>query len=425
MTNATNQGQNIVMLPLQATQSAQFLATSMDGAIFTMTMVNNIIYVGGNFTKINGVTTGPLAQLSNSAWTGIAPTMTGEVHALYYDNSGNIYVGGNFNVPSGPSRAGVYNIAGATFAPIGAVCNGFVYGFIIQNQQLFVGGTFLTIDVKNGACTSPMNATSIAIYNLQTNQWSNTFKYNTNEFDGYDVRSFAILEDTGEVIVGGNFSSIANVILDSVGVWNGTGGVWHEVDFNTLPFTSQLEIYTVAYANQTYYVGGEFYHDVRFEQDAFQGAAYYRSNSWWGLNGGLKCSDCFITCYNCNITIPTIYTLNLLPAVYIVSSNLATTTTFSIGITNLLGTGGLFEEFGIPTNFIGSEIYFPNLTQPTNSSSLIDTFFQWQLWAIIFGIVFFISLILACIINACFRLCGCIKNIHDDSLSATEETGEE
>jgi len=212
-------------------------------------------------------------------------------------------------------------------------------------------------------------------------------------------------------------------LLFSIGVWNGTA--WSEVGDYSYPFTGKLEVHSLASVNNSIFVAGEFLHSDRYELDSFQGAAYYRSGSWLAFDKGVKCSDCLVECDNCdnnfNITIPIIYTLSVLPSLTIQPTDGTTSSSKSstFGFTNFLGTGGLFEEYGIPT-FFGSEIY-SNLTA-TNTTSVINNFFSWQLWAIIFGAVFFVSLVLACIINACFRLCGCISNIADDSLTESEES---
>jgi len=189
---------------------------------------------------------------------------------------------------------------------------------------------------------------------------------------------------------------------------------WDTIDSTLYPFSTNLEVYALASFNGTDYVAGEFYHAVRFELDQFQGAAYFSNGLWWGFNGGVSCSDCYTGIIN--ITIPYIYTISILPAIQIKPTILPTYT--GLDFTGLLGTAGIWQEINIPTNLPGLEIWVENLTA-SNSTIISDAFYSWEVWAILFGVVFFLSIILACIINACFRLCGCIKSVGDDSLSAS------
>jgi len=238
---------------------------------------------------------------------------------------------------------------------------------------------------------------------------------NSSFFVGLNVRSFAI-NDQNELIVGGNFTKLGGTFITSVAVLNSSYTGWDSVGGTQYPFSTNLEVNSLAFFNGTTFVSGEFFHSVRFEVDQFQGIAYFYDSLWWGFNGGVSCTDCDTGIIN--ITIPTVYTISILPALQSKPTNIPTTT--GIAVTGLIGTGGLFEEFGIPKDLPGLEIYFQNITS-ANSTTLTDVFYNWEIWVIIFGVVFFFSFILACIINACFRLCGCIKSIGDDSLSSSAD----
>jgi len=249
---------------------------------------------------------------------------------------------------------------------------------------------------------------------MTNNDWDPDFMLNSSYFNGLDIRSFAI-NDNNELIIGGNFTKLGGAFITSVAVFNGTG--WNPVGGTQYPFSTNVEVFSLAFFNGTTFVSGEFFHSVRFEIDQFQGIAYFYNSLWWGFNGGVLCTDCDTGIIN--ITIPTVYTMSILPALQVKPTGYVPTST-GVDITGLIGTAGLFEEFGIPKNLPGLEIYLQNLTA-ANSTVLTDAFYNWEIWVIIFGVVFFLSFILACIINACFRLCGCIKSIGDDSLSSSDD----
>jgi hypothetical protein len=123
---------------------------------------NDTVYVGGDFTSVNGVSAEGLVQLSVtpgepsdgqvvSAFTG---QVTGVVNALAYDGSNGLYVGGLFSAADGTTSNGLVRMNATT----GAVDSAFsftlgdqVVGTTLQvgtlalspdGDQLAVGGSF-------------------------------------------------------------------------------------------------------------------------------------------------------------------------------------------------------------------------------------------------------------------------------------------
>jgi hypothetical protein len=192
------------------------------------------------------------------------------------------------------------------------------------------------------------------------------------------------------------------------------------------PFSLETEIYSIQFQNLSnninfLYLAGRFLYKELRERDEFQGAAYCRNGIWNGLSGGVVCGDCNVCGpSNCNLTIPTIYTISILPPSVSQPSGLTTTTTHAT-VTGLLGQGGFLEEFGF-SYLSGFEIFNGTNVNTTNPYGVAIDFFSWQLWAILFGTLFFVSIILACIINGIYKCCGCIKALGDDPLTPSESS---
>jgi len=153
----------------------------MDGIVLKIVMVNSDLYVGGNFTTINSVNTGPLARWNNNAWYSVFPSSApGEVNALYANN-GTLYVGGNFSYNGGTSytNAAEYQISGNNWTNI-VVCGGTVYDFIVKDQYLFIGGDFIA--VGNPDCTTNETSLSFAGWDMINKDWDTDFMVNSSIF---------------------------------------------------------------------------------------------------------------------------------------------------------------------------------------------------------------------------------------------------
>lgn len=105
---------------------------------------NNILYVGGANT---GVGTGALYKWDGSSWTAVGATDSASlngVRAIHITPDGLIYVGGQFTTIGGVTAANIAIYNGTTFSPLGAgVSGGDVYSIASSGDGLiYVTGTF-------------------------------------------------------------------------------------------------------------------------------------------------------------------------------------------------------------------------------------------------------------------------------------------
>lgn len=164
------------------------------------------------FTGIGGTN-----SLASSAQPAIA--------AVVHHPSGDIFLGGNFTFQSG-TASGVSNIAvfkGGNLASIAdSGLNGPVTSFVLQNDQLFVGGSFN--DTVSRSTGGKLN--NIAMYDIQNNRWNPLDTGVNGEVDSLGLAN-------GQVQVAGKFTRLLNSAGSDTGtsaaglvVWDIATGAW-------------------------------------------------------------------------------------------------------------------------------------------------------------------------------------------------------
>jgi hypothetical protein len=126
---------------------ARTLAKSPDGTR---------LYVGGDFTTVNGVGRGHVAALDPSSGRlldGFTPTASGEVMALLATPD-TVYLGGSFSAINGYGRTRIGAVSAATGSLRGfkaGVTGGSVHAMLLSpdGTKLVVGGSFTTLNGSN------------------------------------------------------------------------------------------------------------------------------------------------------------------------------------------------------------------------------------------------------------------------------------
>ncbi|HEU4364757.1 MAG TPA: T9SS type A sorting domain-containing protein, partial [Candidatus Krumholzibacteria bacterium] len=124
-------------------------AGTTNQAVYALALRDTSLYAGGDFTSIGGQSRTRLATLGTSAALPTAwnPGAGGTVLSL--SSSGNtITVAGNFSIAGGQSRLGIAEIDSATGDATAwhpPVENGFVHAFARFGNDVFIGGNFTNI----------------------------------------------------------------------------------------------------------------------------------------------------------------------------------------------------------------------------------------------------------------------------------------
>ena len=111
----------------------------------------NAIYMGGNFTSIEGTPASNIARFDGTSWDALGGGLNGPVHAIapiVYNQPG-AFVGGAFSTAINPdgSTVNVSNIAfwdhrQKRWLPVGGGLNSTVYALEVSGYELFAGGAF-------------------------------------------------------------------------------------------------------------------------------------------------------------------------------------------------------------------------------------------------------------------------------------------
>lgn len=95
---------------------------NINGSIFAMTRWLGSVYIGGNFTTVDGTTTNRAAVYSNGRFGTMQTGLNGAVFAMAANQGGTVYVGGTFTTAGGTASPYAAQWANGTW---GHILNGF------------------------------------------------------------------------------------------------------------------------------------------------------------------------------------------------------------------------------------------------------------------------------------------------------------
>jgi hypothetical protein len=215
-----------------------------------MLLSGGILYLGGDFTTVDGATRNyaaavdPMSGTVNPSWN---PDANEYVDALAVSGS-VVYLGGAFggsdSMNGGDERDGV----AAVNATSGAVTSwnpgveGTVVALVVNGGTVYVGGTFAGSNAAGG-----QDRNSLAAIDATTGVVSS---WNP---DANDV-VYALAANGANVVAGGDFSSVGGVGRDNlaaINVADGTPTAWNP--------QSSGEVDAIGVIGNTVYVGGKFH----------------------------------------------------------------------------------------------------------------------------------------------------------------------
>ncbi|WP_233189025.1 LamG domain-containing protein [Subtercola sp. Z020] len=195
------------------TVSADALPTpQINGVVWSQTIIGNTVFVGGNFTTAQpagaaaGVNTVSRTYLlsynltTGALNTAFAPVLNGQVKAVTPSPDGTrLYVGGQFTTINGVNRyrvAALDPTSGAVVTSWAPGTNSAVNAISATATTVYLGGTFTSIgkDVRNKVAA--VNATTGA-----------NLAWDPNAAGG-DVTALTVSPDKSKVIVGGSFTTL-------------------------------------------------------------------------------------------------------------------------------------------------------------------------------------------------------------------------
>jgi hypothetical protein len=219
------------------------------GTITALSVINDKLYVGGNFDSVANVPCNAFAIWNDTSWITIG------MPAIYSDGitvssiceyNGKVYFGGNFtandSIPSDSFNA-IISWDGSTWNSVGGGFHGafdHVWDMIEYNGELYVSGFFSKNDGNVGNSIQKWNGI----------EWSEVGGGMENTFAQpviYDLELY-----NNKLFAGGYFTSAGGIDASNIASWDGT--VWCGLG-NTFDNT----VNSITFYKDTLIVGGGFW----------------------------------------------------------------------------------------------------------------------------------------------------------------------
>lgn len=215
---------------------------------FAYDSINQILYMAGSFTYLNGITVNRIAQwnLNTQQFSSLGSGVNGIVYALTVSGN-NLYVGGSFTTATDSvstktvNRIALWN--GSVWSALGSGVNNNVRVIRISGNNIWLGGDFTTATDSVSAKT----VNRITKWNTSTNVWS----IQGSGLGNNSVLTMSIQNNL--IYVGGSFTTAGGISASRIGVWNDSTSTWSALGSGYGNNVNSLEMID----NQYLYVGGE------------------------------------------------------------------------------------------------------------------------------------------------------------------------
>ena len=240
------------------------IGTGMNDRVYNITPVpdgSGDVYVGGNFTSVNGVTYNRLVRMNSDGTVdsgfNIGTGMNDYVRSITPapDDSGDVYVGGNFTTVNGVTHNRLVRMNGDGTVDsgfnIGTGMNSWVTSIAPTSDgsgDVYVGGLFATVNnvIYNSLVRMNKDGSVDSGFNIGTgmNDW---------------VYSIAPATDnSGDIYVGGLFTTVNGVTYNRLVRMNSDGTVDAGFNIGTGMNDNVVSLAPVTDSSGDVYVGGYF-----------------------------------------------------------------------------------------------------------------------------------------------------------------------
>ncbi|MFO0874158.1 MAG: immunoglobulin domain-containing protein [Phycisphaerales bacterium] len=207
------------------------------------------LYVGGNFTTVDGMPALHVARWDGKNWSAVGPGLNNEVNALavFDDGRGALLVaGGGFKVGDGAWPYTVARFDGTAWTPLGAGQNGYTVALASFPENglatLYAGGTFRAADGAPVDCIAKWHGAADG--GADTNAWSPIAAPQQGFFTNDRVQTALALDlpSGPAIVIGGRFGKVDGISAPCVARWDAdgwsalgdelVGGVYDLVEFD-------------------------------------------------------------------------------------------------------------------------------------------------------------------------------------------------
>ena len=118
-----------------------------DTSVYVMEVYDSMLYIGGDFTSVDGVNADYIARWDGTNWYAVGSGLVNpwpwvpDPFALTVWNN-KLYVGGVFDIAGGNSVNNIASWDGSSWMPVGTGTNNTVLSLEVWNNELYAGGFF-------------------------------------------------------------------------------------------------------------------------------------------------------------------------------------------------------------------------------------------------------------------------------------------
>ncbi len=234
---------------------------------------NDILYVGGDFTSINGIQLNRIAKWDGSNWSSLGGGIEdGGVKTIFVDENGDVFVGGSFSQAGGNLVNSIAKWDGNLWVGLGAGFNNEVDALIKYKDVLYAGGGFTESSGNSVRYLAQWNGTewlavpggpNNAIYALYI-YWDELYaggqtqafpgmvaRWNGNSWSdlGQGIISRAVItsfaEFEGDLYVAGGFDSAGGMQVNNIARWS------MPLSSSELPTKAEINFYPIPSGGNT------------------------------------------------------------------------------------------------------------------------------------------------------------------------------
>ncbi|MCS7084604.1 MAG: hypothetical protein NZ534_00830, partial [Bacteroidia bacterium] len=184
---------------------------AVNGQVFALLRVGDILYIGGSFSDVGGQPRNNLAavNLTDGSVTSWNPNANNQVFALEYNSdNGWIYIGGSFTqISSTPRNRAAAVTASGSLTGWNPNVNGNVRAIAFKGDTVFIGGQFTTVGGSN------VNRRVAAVNRTTGVRYTGL----TVDLSAGNVRALYADKKSNTLFIGGNFTSINGMTRNYLG----------------------------------------------------------------------------------------------------------------------------------------------------------------------------------------------------------------
>lgn len=227
----------------------RFIATGLNGPVYSVATSGDNVYLAGTFSEGNGVTARNIVAWNSTTytWSPLGDGVNGQIFTMVVAGQ-DLYVGGEFSQAGGQPASNIarWNITTGTWHPVGTGADLIVRKMVVHKGGLYVGGDFKRI----GNLSTP----ALARLDLTSGTWSAlATELRAPNSSTESVSAIAFQGD--DLYIGGAFDIIDGKIAANVARKTAAG--WSSLGTGTNPGVSG-RANAFAFRGNEVYVGGDF-----------------------------------------------------------------------------------------------------------------------------------------------------------------------